>query len=123
MDHLIGDEENIQFVGLFLDGLSPQVQKAAQEPVLYTEAMAAEDDDLLAGVSVDNEEQALGGMTPPEVRHGGGIAFQPCSSSITTAIQHGLDHRRSDAEIAGMQGREHVSSRSDQPPLAGQADH
>ena len=36
MDHLIGDEENIQFVGLFLDGLSPQVQKADQEPVLYT---------------------------------------------------------------------------------------
>ena len=60
MDHLIGDEENIHFVGLFLDGLSPQGQKAAQEPVLYTEAMAAEDDDLLAGVSVDNEEQALG---------------------------------------------------------------
>ena len=56
MDHLIGDEENNQFVGLFLDGLSPQVQKAAQEPLLYTEAMAAEDDDLLAGVSVDNEE-------------------------------------------------------------------
>jgi hypothetical protein len=56
MDHLIGDEENIQFVGLFLDGLSPRGQKAAQEPLLYTEAMAAEDDDLLAGVSVDNEE-------------------------------------------------------------------
>ncbi len=37
MDHLIGDEENIQFVGLFLDGLSPQVQKAAQKPLLYTE--------------------------------------------------------------------------------------
>ena len=60
MDHLIGDEENIQFVGLFLDGLSPQGQKVAQEPLVYTEAMAAEDDDLLAGVSVDNEEQALG---------------------------------------------------------------
>jgi antitoxin PrlF len=56
MDHRIGDEENNKFVGLFLDGLSPQGQKAAQEPVLYTEAMAAEDDDLLAGVSVDNEE-------------------------------------------------------------------
>ena len=56
MDHRIGDEENIHFVGLFLDGLSPQGQKAAQEPVLYTEAMAADDDDLLAGVSVDNEE-------------------------------------------------------------------
>jgi hypothetical protein len=56
MDHRIGDEENNKFVGLFLDGLSPQVQKASQEPVLYTEAMAAEDDDLLAGVSVDNEE-------------------------------------------------------------------
>jgi hypothetical protein len=56
MAHLIGDEENIQSVGLFLDGLSPQGQKAAQEPLLYTEAMAAEDDDLLAGVSVDNEE-------------------------------------------------------------------
>ena len=57
MDHRIGDEENNKFVGLlFLDGLSPQGQKAAQEPLLYTEAMAAEDDDLLAGVSVDNEE-------------------------------------------------------------------
>ena len=56
MDHLIGDEENIQFVGLFLDGLSPQGQKVAQDPLVYTEAMAAEDDDLLAGVSVDNEE-------------------------------------------------------------------
>ena len=56
IDDRIGDEENIQFVGLFLDSLSPQGQKAAQEPVLYTEAMAAEDDDLLAGVSVDNEE-------------------------------------------------------------------
>ena len=60
MDHRIDDEENNKFVGLFLDGLSPQGQKAAQEPVLYTEAMAAEDDDLLAGVSVDNEEKALG---------------------------------------------------------------
>lgn len=60
MDHRIDDEENNKFVGLFLDGLSPQGQKAAQEPLLYTEAMAAEDDDLLAGVSVDNEEQALG---------------------------------------------------------------
>jgi hypothetical protein len=60
MDHRIGDEENNKFVGLFLDGLSPQGQKAAQEPLLYTEAMAAEDDDLLAGVSVDIEEQALG---------------------------------------------------------------
>jgi antitoxin PrlF len=56
MDHRIGDVENNKFVGLFLDGLSPQVQKAAQEPLLYTEAMAAEDDDLLAGVAVDNEE-------------------------------------------------------------------
>lgn len=60
MDHLISDEENNKFVGLFLDGLSPQGQKAAQEPLPYTEAMAAEDDELLAGVSVDNEEQALG---------------------------------------------------------------
>ena len=60
MDDRIGDEENNKFVGLFLDGLSPQGQKAAQEPLLYTEAMAAEDDELLAGVSVDNEEQALG---------------------------------------------------------------
>ena len=56
MDHRIGDEENNKFVGLFLDGLSPQGQKAAQEPLLYTAAMAAEDDDLLAGVSVDYEE-------------------------------------------------------------------
>jgi hypothetical protein len=45
MDHRIGDEENNQFVGLFVGGLSPQVQKADQEPVLYTEAMAAEDDE------------------------------------------------------------------------------
>jgi hypothetical protein len=60
MDHRIGDEENNLFIGLFLDGLSPQGQTATQEPVLYTEAMAAEDDDLLAGVPVDDEEQALG---------------------------------------------------------------
>jgi hypothetical protein len=49
MDHLIGDEENIQFVGLFVGGLSPQGKKAAQEPVLYTEAMAAEDDEQALG--------------------------------------------------------------------------
>jgi len=33
MDHRIGDEENNLFVGLFFDGLSPQVQTATQEPV------------------------------------------------------------------------------------------
>jgi hypothetical protein len=49
MDHRIGDEEHNQFVGLFFDGLSPQVQKAAQEPLLYTEAMAAEDDEQALG--------------------------------------------------------------------------
>ena len=49
IDHRIGDEENNQFVGLFLDGLSRQVQKAAQEPVIYSEAMAAEDDEQALG--------------------------------------------------------------------------
>jgi hypothetical protein len=43
--------------------------------------------------------------------------------SLSTSIQHGLDQRRRNAEIAGMQCREHISGRIDQAALAGQADH
>ena len=35
-------------------------------------------------------------------------AEQPLPGSFATAIQHGLDHRRCNAEIAGMQGCENL---------------
>ena len=40
-------------LGLFLDFLSRQALTSDPGPVLYTEAMAADDDELLAGVTVD----------------------------------------------------------------------
>ena len=46
-------EEDSLMLGLFLDFLSRQALTADQGPVLYTEAMAADDDELLAGVTVD----------------------------------------------------------------------
>ncbi len=46
-------EEDSLMLGLFLDFLSRQALSSDQAPVIYTEAMAAEDDDLLAGVMVD----------------------------------------------------------------------
>jgi len=53
-------EEKSLMLGLFLDFLSQQALTAAQGPVLYTEAMAADDDELLAGVTVDAAGQPLG---------------------------------------------------------------
>ena len=46
-------DENSLMLGLFLDILSRQALNADQGPVPYTEAMAAEDEELLAGVTVD----------------------------------------------------------------------
>jgi hypothetical protein len=46
-------DENSLMLGFFLDFLSRQALNAEQGPVPYTEAMAAEDDELLAGVTVD----------------------------------------------------------------------
>ena len=45
-------DENSLMLGFFLDFLSRQALNAEQGPVPYTEAMAAEDDELLAGVTV-----------------------------------------------------------------------
>ncbi len=53
-------EEDSLMLGLFLDFLSRQALSSDQAPVLYTEAMAAEDDELLAGVSVDVGQEAPG---------------------------------------------------------------
>ena len=53
-------EEDSLMLGLFLDFLSRQAHSSDQAPVLYTEAMAAEDDDLLVGVSVDAGQEAPG---------------------------------------------------------------
>jgi len=46
-------EEDSLTLGLFLDFLSRQALTTDQGPVLYTEAMAADEDALLAGVTVD----------------------------------------------------------------------
>ena len=53
-------EEESLMLGLFLDFLSRQALTAEGGPVAYTEAMAAEDDDLLAGVSVETGEEEAG---------------------------------------------------------------
>jgi antitoxin PrlF len=53
-------EEEGLMLGLFLDFLSRQALSAEGGPVPYTEAMAAEDDDLLVGVSVDAGEEEAG---------------------------------------------------------------
>ena len=50
------DEDSL-LLGLFLDFLSRQALTSDAGPVLYTEAMAAEDEELLAGVSVDAAEE------------------------------------------------------------------
>jgi antitoxin PrlF len=47
-------------LGLFLDFLSRQALTSDQGPVIYTEAMAADDDELLAGVTVDAADEPLG---------------------------------------------------------------
>jgi antitoxin PrlF len=53
-------EEDSLMLGLFLDFLSRQALASDQGPVLYTEAMAADDDELLAGVTVDAEDDTCG---------------------------------------------------------------
>jgi antitoxin PrlF len=53
-------EEDSLMLGLFLDFLSRQALTADQGPVLYTKAMAAEDDELLAGASVDGTNETNG---------------------------------------------------------------
>jgi antitoxin PrlF len=47
-------DENSLMLGLFLDFLSRQALSADQGPAPYTEAMAADDEELLAGVTVDS---------------------------------------------------------------------
>lgn len=46
------DEDSLM-LGLFLDFLTRQALTAEQGPTVYTEAMAAEDDELLAGVEIE----------------------------------------------------------------------
>ena len=53
-------EEDSLMLGLFLDFLSRQALTSDQGPVLYTEAMAADDDELLAGASVDATDETHG---------------------------------------------------------------
>ena len=53
------DEDSLM-LGLFLDFLSRQALTAQQGPVPYTEAMAAEDEELLAGVTVDAADDTGG---------------------------------------------------------------
>ena len=47
------EEDESLMLGLFLDFLSRQALTSDPGPPLYTEAMAADDDELLAGVTVD----------------------------------------------------------------------
>ena len=54
------EEEESLMLGLFLDFLSRQALATDPGPVLYTEAMAADDDDLLAGVTVDATDELSG---------------------------------------------------------------
>jgi hypothetical protein len=60
MDPRSGAEEHSGEAVVLLDGLNSQAEKAIRGLVLYTEAMAAEDDALLAGVPVDSGEQGPG---------------------------------------------------------------
>lgn len=55
-----GDEPEDESLmrGLFLDLLTREALTAEAGPVPYTEAMAAEDDELLAGVTLDTMETA-----------------------------------------------------------------
>ena len=53
-------EEDSLMLELFLDFLSRQALTADQGPLLYTEAMAADDDELLAGASVDATDETHG---------------------------------------------------------------
>jgi antitoxin PrlF len=51
-------EEESLMLGLFLDFLTRQALTDASGPVPYTEAMAADDEELLAGVSVEAGDDA-----------------------------------------------------------------
>lgn len=51
-------EEESLMLGLFLDFLSRQALSSPEGPVIYSEAMAAEDEELLAGVSVGTTSQS-----------------------------------------------------------------
>jgi antitoxin PrlF len=53
------DEDSLM-LGLFLDFISRQALTAEHGPVSYTEAMATEDEELLAGVTVDAADQTGG---------------------------------------------------------------
>ena len=53
-------EEDTLMLGLFLDFLSRQALTSDQGPVLYTETLAADDDELLAGVTVHAADEPLG---------------------------------------------------------------
>ena len=53
------DEDSLM-LGLFLDFLSRQALTAEQGPAPYTEAIAAEDEELLAGVTVDAADESGG---------------------------------------------------------------
>jgi antitoxin PrlF len=52
-------EDDLMF-GLFLDFLSRQALSADWGPVIYTEAMAVEDNELLAGVTVNAADDTHG---------------------------------------------------------------
>jgi hypothetical protein len=60
MDPWSAAEEHSGEPVVFLDGLTPQSEKADQGLVPDTEAMAAEGDALLAGGPVESGEQAPG---------------------------------------------------------------
>jgi antitoxin PrlF len=47
-------------LGLFLDYLSRQALESNAGPCIYTEAMAADDEDLLADVALETGEEAAG---------------------------------------------------------------
>jgi len=51
-------EDESLMLGLFLDFLTREALSAADGPVLYSEAMAADDEELLAGVVVDLDTPA-----------------------------------------------------------------
>jgi antitoxin PrlF len=53
-------QEDDLMLGLFLDFLSRQALSADRGPVIYTEAMALEDNELLAGVTVNAEDNTYG---------------------------------------------------------------
>jgi antitoxin PrlF len=53
-------QEDDLMLGLILDFLSRQALSADREPVIYTEAMAVEDNELLAGVTVNAADEMHG---------------------------------------------------------------